>query len=639
MSALALAYILALGAVATGLGWPLVVRLDKSSTLNGAERVMVAFLLGVIGIYFAVFAVGSWRLDGFTMGGVSIAALMASLPGLRGMPWGRLRAAIGEAIASARRSPLEAGLWLALIGTLVSVLVQGMAPPNDYDSLMYHLAGPKLDVERGVIAPIWQRGMPHFFFPALAGHLYRLILASMGEPAVQMVTGLFGIAGSIGAAALGRRMNLPRAGWLLAALMFAACRFMVWEMATAEVEVALSAYAVAALVVFMAWRSEGGWIVVLGGLMLGGGLLTKFHGIAVAIAVGLPMAVVAIRRPGGVWQLTLASVAGIAMFVPHMAVMAAITGNPLYPMFNNVFTQGGLDYFTDLRGAYGIGRDPLAILLAPVAMSVLPMRYFDGMTLGAPYLVALAPLAVLLRPRLRHVWPVAAAIGIYYLIWFYLLSQQVRFLAPVIPMVAVFAGAGAIALVQRSAGVLRFAAVAVLAMLALNQGMFVAIYSILRLPPALGLVSPAAFHANTPTMTGAFYATCTWITQRIKSGEAVLSVLTPHSYYCPQAAAVTRIFPGEERAWQRTGRASNLSRDEFLSRFREGNYRYVIVSVGAENRRNEAAEPIFVPVDLAESRLGIHLKTATQGLKPLAVDQFTAVFDGREVLSALEGVR
>lgn len=638
---LPLLYITAFGLVSLGLGWPMVARLDQGA-LSGVERASAAFALGTVALYLLVFAGGRVSLAPGPMWGLSAVCVLAALPGLWAIPWHSAAAALRAHMARLRHDPLEALLLGALVVTLLAALIQGMAPPNDYDSLMYHLAVPRLDVERGVIAPAWQRTLPHGFFPQLTGNLYRLVLATAGEAPVQMVTGLFGVAAAASTAALACRVGCGRRTMLLAALAFAGSRVVVWEMASAEVEVALALFTALAMILLLAWRErDGTGLVVLLGLMLGGGILVKFHGAVIAIAVGLPLLATAIRRPARLVPLILAAVAGLALLLPHGIEAYALTGNPLFPMLNQLFTPGGVDYFGDLRGQYGIGRDLWALVVTPWTLSVTPMQHFDGMVLGAPYFLILAPLAALARPRPDRGLALLTVAGAYYVVWFYLLSQQVRFLLPIFPILATWSASGAAALLHlsRHGLLLRAGVVAVLGVLMMNQSLFVGIYAALRLPPALGLMSAEAYHGRTPTLTGAFYLTCRWLERAMAVDETVMSLLVPHSYYCPQRAAITRTFPDEERSWVRTGQPPAMAREEFVRRFAAANIRWVIVPVAHESRRNDTGEARTVAINLAQDRFGQHLAPVLAALTPVVAEPYSAVYDGRDVLAALQAGR
>ena len=93
--------------------------------------------------------------------------------------------------------------------------------------------------------------------------------------------------------------------------------------------------------------------------------------------------------------------------------------------------------------------------------------------------------------------------------------------------------------------VLQTAFILVTALLAINQSLFIGVYSLIRLPVAIGLMSAETFHAKTPTMNGAFYSTCSYLHDHLKPGEKYYSLIIPLSYYCPQTKVVHVYFDDE----------------------------------------------------------------------------------------------
>ncbi|MBF0323903.1 MAG: hypothetical protein HQL42_02420 [Alphaproteobacteria bacterium] len=634
----ALSFIIAFAVVNVAVAWPIVARLDSGNALSGPERAAIAFGIGTIGLYLLVFAVGPWRLDAVSMGAVAAAWTVVAIPGMRSLAREsrRLRVAAGLAALKANRG--ETLLWVLLAGVALSSVLQGMAPVNDYDSLMYHMAIPQLDVERGHIAPAWDRGLPHAFFPALAGHLYRLTLALMGDRPVQMITGLYGVMIAVLTAALVVRMGWGRMTALLAALLVLSVRVVVWEMASPEVEIILTAYGCAALVLLLAWvETPRRGLMLLLGVMLAGTVLSKLTGLAVTVAIALPLAGALLRRPAAIGQVAAAAAVSLLLLAPHLISMAVLTGNPVFPLLNPVFAPHLVNFFAELRGQYGIGRGPLEMLIAPWFLSTRPMQHFDGMVLGAPVLLALLPLTLLAIGRMRHAVAVGTVCVVYYLLWFHLLSQQVRFLMPIFPMLSAFCAIGANAAWRLAAtsGWARAGLAACFLVLAVNQGMFVGIYTSLRLPVAFGLVSAERYFTDTPTMNGAHYIPCRWLRDHMAPHDRLLSLLSPHSYHCPQAAATVRFFPDEERRWLTEEHLPNLSRAEFVRRFREGNFRYVIVPTFYEHRRTESGKPARAAVDFGEQRFGA-VAEFLDGLTPLAADDRSAVYDGRAIRARID---
>ncbi|MBI4969599.1 MAG: glycosyltransferase family 39 protein [Rhodospirillales bacterium] len=642
MSLVALGFALGLGLVLVGLGWRIVVPLDSAGVLSDFERALCAFLIGTLVLYFAVMAVGHWRFDRVSMGGIGLVLVALALPGWRAMPWRRMGLSLRRLFLAAGEDWRLAGLLGLLALTLVVSYVQGLAPPNDYDSLMYHLALPRFNLEQGNLDPPFGHRLPNVLFPHLVTNISRFALALMGEGATQPSVGLFGIAACAGTALLARRMAMSAAISLAAALIFLTTRVVIWEIGTVEVDLPLAAMATAALIVFLAWRGRPHTgLIVLFGLLLGSGFAIKYQGGLVGFAFAPALIWAWFAYPRQRWALCLAPLISVLTFVPHMAEDYRWTGNPVFPLYNALFVKDSPPFYTDYNLTYGTGRGWLDLLTEPWSLSVAPMQHFDGMILGAPILLALAPLALLGMSAIRHRGIVLTWIGAYYVLWFFVQSQQVRFLLPILPALAVFAAFGArrLALVGQPSQTMRGAFLVLLGLLAANQALFVGVYAALRLPPALGLMSPEAYHERTPTLTGANYRTCRFISDHLLAGQRYLSFLGPHSYYCPQAAAIMSLFEDENRTWLTTRPAPKISFENFIARLEQAKIRFVIVPTGGENRRNETGVPVPVAVNFDEHRFGPFVAPILTDLTPIATERFSAVYDGSQILERLRSWR
>lgn len=642
MSLVALGFAFGLGLVLIGLGWRLVVLLDSTGALSDFERLFCAFLMGTLALYFAVMTVGHWRLDRLSMGGVGLALVALALPGWRAMPWRRMGLSLHRLGRAAGDDWRLAGLLGLLALTLVASYVQGLAPPNDYDSLMYHLALPRFNIEHGNLDPPFGYRLAHVLFPHLVTNVSRFALALVGEAGAQPSVGLFGIAACAGTCLLARRMGMSVALSLTAALVFLSTRVVIWEIGTVEVDLPLAATTTAALIVFLAWRERPHTgLIVLFGLLLGSGFAIKYQGGLVALAFAPILIWAWFAYPRQRWTLCLAPLISILTFVPHMAEDYLWTGNPVFPLYNSLFVKDSPPFYTDYNLTYGTGRGWLDLLTEPWSLSVAPMQHFDGMVLGAPVFLALAPLTLLGIAPIRQAGMVLTWIGAYYVLWFFVQSQQVRFLLPILPALAVFAAEGVwrLRLACQPSLTMRSAFLVLLGLLMANQALFVGVYAVLRLPPALGLMSPEAYHERTPTLTGANYRTCRFIADRLLPGQRYLSFLGPHSYYCPQAAAILGYFEDENRTWLTTRPAAKISFENFIERLEQAKIRFVIVPTGGENRRNETGVPVPVAVNFDEHRFGPFVAPILPELTPIATERFSAVYDGPQLLERLRSWR
>ncbi|HEC91112.1 MAG TPA: phospholipid carrier-dependent glycosyltransferase, partial [Alphaproteobacteria bacterium] len=631
----AVLFVFAFTIVVTGIGWTVTGWLDPKGHLSSGERLGVSFLSGCFSVYFGVFFIGAYRLDSVTMWGLAAACIVLSLPGLARMPWRPFQDACRATLTAVSGDKFYGLLWLLTLATALSGLLQGLAPPDDYDSLMYHLALPKYDLEIGRLAIPWDRSLAHVFFPAFGGNISRLALALSNDGAAQMIHGMLAVVAATGTALFVLGMGYGRRIALLAALMFLASRVVIWQMGTVEVDVPLAAFVIFAVIVYRAWRRhQTVGLGILFGLMIGGGILMKLHGLAIALSFAPLMIYDLARKRPSLTSWLAGPVTALGVWLPHIFRIYPITGNPVYPLFNSLFNPGQPNYFAGVKDMYGTGRGIFDVLTGLWNLSVLPMRYFDGMVLGAPYILAFFPLLMLDRERLRRWAPYLAIALLYYLQWFWMMSQQVRFLSAVLPLVMAASAVGAALGWKQVANNRALRAVfATLALtLSLNQAMFVGIYGLLRLPVAFGIISPLTYHNKTPTLTGANYETCRYITKNLKPGETYFSNTdTFMSYYCPQASVVRNYFPDEAKWWLYSKKAPILTFDEFLARVEDAKFRFFMVSIAYESRRNNTAKSIIVKRDPSVYRFGTYLRPVLDQLQPLVKDNFTAVYDGRDV--------
>lgn len=636
---MALAYSLIVWTVLTGIGWSLVWRLDSTGRLTNGERAAMAPLLGCLVLYFGVFAIGTVRLDVISMWSLAAVLVAMAVPGLRRIPWSSLHTAVKAELRAAAGDPWIAVLWGTLIIVSLSAVLQGLAPPSDYDSLMYHLSLPQYDVELGRIDIAWDRALPHALFPALASNISRFALVTMDAGAAQVLHGFITLAGGLGAAALVRRLGYGRAVALGAALTFLTIRAVIWEMGTVEVDVPLSGFTIVALVAYLAFRQTNKTgLAVLFGLVAGGGVLTKYHGFMVALAFAPMILHDLFRRRITLGPALAGPAIALTVLVPHFARNFLLTGNPVFPLFNYLFNPGSPPLLDTLRIGFGTGRGIADVIIGPWTISVMPMQYYDGMVLGAPVVLALAPLLLFDRERRARWGPALSVALVYYVEWFYLVGQQVRFLLPAFPMFAAMAAAGVAAFWKALDGrrPLKAAFAGVILVLAVNQGMFVGIYAALRMPVAVGLMTPAKYLERTPTLNNAFYKTCRYVRDNLRPGERYFSMLQVQSFYCPQVAAVYNSFDDEARWWLTSEHPPKMSLAEFAARVEKADFRYFILSLRLENRRNVKSEKVVQDISFSESRLGPYLKPVIEKLKPLAEDSFSAVYDGPQVIAGLK---
>lgn len=362
-------------ALCAGVGLGLVALLTLGLGLAGLLRPAVAW--AVVGLLTAVL----WR-------------------DLRGV-WRDLRAV---------RLPRPSGSFQRYLAIYAAISLSltfllALAPPTGWDTLVYHLTGPRLFVEAGrMVHPI---DLPYLGFPFLGEMQFTLGLLLVGERVAPLLHFGYGLLALVITAALAVRAFGRDVAWLAATLLLSVPTLLSL-MTRAYVDVTLLFYATAALYAFLRWwetHTEGneqrGWLLLLG-LFCGfcGGV--KYTAVAIPFALALSLAWISrhdglrtmLRRLIWVAAVTLAAV------LPWLLENWLTTGNPVYPFF---FSSAR--YWDEWRGWWydrpGTGlatTAPWRLLTAPLEATVVG-------TEGTPlYEATIGPLLLGSGVLLAFVW-------------------------------------------------------------------------------------------------------------------------------------------------------------------------------------------------------------------------------------------
>ncbi len=328
---------------------------------------------------------------------------------------------------------------LAAVGSLVAAL----APPTAGDALCYHLELPKqfLADHALVFLPFQENST----FPLLAEIWYLWGLALNGGVCAQLMHWGLGLLLALAAVLLATPI-LGRPWARVAGGLVLLTPGISNQMTAPLNDVALAAMTTLALAAW--WRAavgdEGRRWFLAAGIAAGAALGIKYVALLFAVAVAVPWLWLAVRRPqqrrallegAAVVAVTAASIGG-AWYVRA----AWYRGNPVYPFFSEVLAApAGDDAKIAARETLPaskspLGRSPLALLAAPWQVTMHPERFGGrGHQLGLVPLVIL-PGLVFCR-RLRGMGVVLSVVAGYVVAWF-LLRQNVRFLFPAIPLIA-----------------------------------------------------------------------------------------------------------------------------------------------------------------------------------------------------------
>jgi hypothetical protein len=261
-------------------------------------------------------------------------------------------------------------------------------------------------------------------------------------------------------------------------------------------DVGLAAFTTLALV---AWRralgDEGQRWFIVAGLMLGAACGIKYTALLFAAAMGAMWAWSAWRASGQRLPLlrgaATAAIVAASIAGPWYARAAWHRGNPVYPFFSQHLGQSARESLPERKTPHGW--DARSLASVPWQLTMHPERFGGrGHQLGLLFLLALPGLAF--ARRLRGLGSVLAVAAVYFLLW-YQLRQNVRFLLPIVPLLAV----GVVWVwmeLRRWPAAPRYLAGTIYAGAAILGALIPAKHSLRDVPVAVGLQSREAYLAR-----------------------------------------------------------------------------------------------------------------------------------------------
>lgn len=355
------------------------------------------------------------------------------------------RVACGEDWLSLR------GAWLVVPFALLIVL-GGLMPPVEFDVREYHLQAPKEFYQQGQITFLPHNVYANMPLGAEMFALLGMILTGdwwTGALVGKTVIALFAPLTALALYAAGRRWFTPSAG-ILAAVAYLSTPWIARVSNLGLIEGALAFYTLLALYGVWLWwdavaqesaddeKNAAQRILLLAGFLAGAAVSCKY--------TGLPFVVL----PLGAWILlgvekvrwrsalvfSLAVIVGCGLWFGKNWVL---TGNPTYPLLANVF--GGETRTAEKNDQWRAAHHAKTFTLTDAAEQAANVTWRSEW--HSPLLVPLVVLAWLLRCRRRAMAWLWAYLGVVLLIWWGGTHRLDRFWLPIMPVLALLAGAGA----------------------------------------------------------------------------------------------------------------------------------------------------------------------------------------------------
>jgi 4-amino-4-deoxy-L-arabinose transferase-like glycosyltransferase len=356
-------------------------------------------------------------------------------------------------------------LFVLFLFGLCAVLAPSDA--DDWDTLAYHLAVPKLWLSEGHIFSV--PFISHSNFPDVIDDLYVWGLTWGGQHGAKAFSLGYFLLGILAIFGFARRHYGASAGWL-AAVAFASVPAILWEAGTAYIDVGHGLYAglgiaFAALALQNEDRRKD--YLILSGVLLGFAAASKYTGLQTIFLVAFVFLLFGLRgahRAGALKGALLVGILAAAIASPWYIKNVVNVGNPVYPFLYERFgganwDQRRADIYRNEQQSFGVGlsegkRDPAQIGHAVLGLAYQPGRYVNplqtvggGSPLGAVGVAVLAALVLwALSGRVRRFEGfVLAVAGLSFVPWFFL-SQQSRYIVAIAPAAAILLGGAAVTL-------------------------------------------------------------------------------------------------------------------------------------------------------------------------------------------------
>jgi len=369
----------------------------------------------------------------------------------------RVRSARGESRTPENVSGIDR-VVVVLIGiVLLLAFIAALAPPIAKDTLLYHFALPKAFiaqhsngfVEGNIASYLALGGEMHFVWAMLLGGIYSVRAGEAAAGAVAFLYFPLLLAVVFGWA---REQKVSRKWSLIAVLLLAAIPTVFHSASSGYTDIALAFYATLAVYSLLRWLDghDAKHLIYLA-IFLGGALSIKLTTLFLIAALVL---VILLRVRNEVSAGKLAGTAVLALVLagvlasPWYLRTWAATGSPLFPFYLSVWKgeAPGWDVersnlFQAMNAQYGgVDRAPVNYLLAPLRLSLAAQpedaNLYDGV-LGVAFLIGLPLIWFGIRRKDDPAVGVLSAISaIYFLFWLFS-SEQIRYLLPIVPLLAI----------------------------------------------------------------------------------------------------------------------------------------------------------------------------------------------------------
>lgn len=352
-----------------------------------------------------------------------------------------------------RFSLIKKVMFTAGLLALTLALLQTFTPPYDYDSLMYHLQGPRLFLEAGKIIPIPENWFT--YYPSTWGMLYMLGMGLGSDIFARLMHFSTLLLFIFSTYAVGKRYLPAPGGWIAAAIIVGMPIMLIWG-GFSYIDIAWSLFQFLAVSLLLIWlQDRQDKYLVLSGVMQGLALGSKYLALFGAGILALCILGLSLRKTKTIgWKKVLQNpfifgMLALLVASPWYLKNFIWTGNPVFPMYlpQNVIDPTELRLLIDYINSFGTGHQWYDYLLLPFSLYL----NFKKFSTFAGSMDSLSPLYLLVfvypwvRKKIhifnREVLDVLLMVTALQFVAWAIGSQQTRFLMPLYPGLSILASA------------------------------------------------------------------------------------------------------------------------------------------------------------------------------------------------------
>lgn len=408
------------------------------------ERLLLAFTLGLGATSYATFVLSlvgllSQRL----FWGILLATLIVSHGWLR-----KTLRLFADSIRSLNLSRMEKALGAYVAFHLVIIGLSSLAPVTTFDTVVYHLTGPKIYGEQHRLVPI--PDILETVFPKNVEMIYLFALKLHYEITAQFVGFLMGVLLCGWILYLGAK-HFSRLTALVALAIFISIPIVGFELRSTYIDFVIALFVPVGLHYALKWKgTQHRWDLLTSAILVGFAAGAKYNALIHVFLIGVALWWWARRiKPAAIF------VAIALLGTSHWLVICYLqTGDPMFPFFSGdplipgfqPFDDGYWKRYNPVVAGSATYRWGLPLSLGNVARTFWGMHFdnwrFDG-NLG-PLIILLFPFFLLGNSTYRGY--VAA-----YLVFWLISAQSNRYMIPVLPMASLATASGIMTMRQTRA--------------------------------------------------------------------------------------------------------------------------------------------------------------------------------------------